>query len=243
MPVYNGERFVERAIKSVLSQTYKNFELIIIDDNSKDSTREIVSRYVDGKKVKLISQKKNGGVSSARNAGIFFATGSYLAFLDADDLWAEKKLEIQLKFMIKNKAKISYTSTSYISENGQMSDFILKAKRKIRLLDLLKGNDMSCSSVMVSSAVSCYFPSGYMHEDYANWMNILKQEKYAYGINLPLLQYRVVAGSKSSNRIKSAIMTLNSYLHVGFKLPVALMFTMQYFIYSVIKHKKISGGF
>src|SRR4030065_2324353 len=92
IPTYNRANFLKKAIKSVLHQTFKDFELIVVDDGSSDNTKEIVSRFIkDGAKIKYIYQKNSGGTSNPRNVGIAHASGYYLAFLDSDDQWLPEK--------------------------------------------------------------------------------------------------------------------------------------------------------
>ncbi|MDD4353937.1 MAG: glycosyltransferase family 2 protein [Candidatus Nanoarchaeia archaeon] len=106
IPTYNRKDKIERAINSVLKQTYKNWELIIVDDGSTDGTQESIKRYLKNKKIKYY-YKKNGGVSSARNFGMKKATGKYIAFLDSDDEFLKNKLEVQLNEMIENNVEFS----------------------------------------------------------------------------------------------------------------------------------------
>jgi glycosyltransferase involved in cell wall biosynthesis len=109
MPVYNTEKYVRESIESVLSQTYKNIEIICINDGSLDSSLSILESF--GDKIITINCKNNCGQSEARNKGVHMAKGEYLAFIDADDIWESKKLEIQLKQFISNpNLDISFTN-------------------------------------------------------------------------------------------------------------------------------------
>lgn len=100
IPCYNGERFIGNAIKSVLNQTYKNWELVIVDDGSTDSSCEIVENYFNNDKVRLVKNTYNKGIAKTMNKGIVVSTGDFIAFLDQDDIWHPMKLELQLqKFM------------------------------------------------------------------------------------------------------------------------------------------------
>lgn len=107
IPTYNREKLIERSINSVLNQSYKNLELIIVDDYSSDNTEKIIEKYTD-KRLHYIRLEKNSGACVARNVGIENANGDYIAFQDSDDVWHENKLEIQLDYMKKNNAEVSF---------------------------------------------------------------------------------------------------------------------------------------
>lgn len=116
MPNYNGYRFVEQAIDSVLSQTYKNFELLVVDDHSKDDSLSLIQQKAQSdNRIRVIALEHNAGVANARNVGIKEAKGEYIALLDNDDLWTEDKLERQL--LIAQKAQISFTAPMILLMN------------------------------------------------------------------------------------------------------------------------------
>ena len=117
-PSYNSERFIKQCVKSVLAQTYTNWEMIIVDDCSHDNSKlEIASLSKNEARIKTIFLDKNVGAAEARNVAIRKAKGKYIAFLDSDDLWAPKKLELQILFMCKNNIAFSYTSYQLVSED------------------------------------------------------------------------------------------------------------------------------
>jgi len=243
MPAYNAEKTIEASIGSVLSQTFADWELIIIDDVSQDQTIEIVQKLADSdQRVILHVNEKNSGVSQARNKGIGYAKGTWLAFLDSDDLWHEDKLEKQLRFIEETGAVISYTATAYINESGEKSDYILSAERNFTYKKLLKRNLMSCSSVMVRRDVMVPFPlEREIHEDYVVWLTLVKEVGCAHGLDEPLLIYRMMEGSKSSGRITSAKMIYNAYHHpqIGYGKIEAIWLTLRYALHSIRKRIKI----
>jgi len=120
MPVYNGDKFLRESIESVLSQTFKDFEFIIINDGSTDSSLSIIKEYSNkDSRIKIIDQK-NKGVSTSRNNGIKNSVGEYIAFIDSDDLWSKEKLEIQINTFLKDKdLKICGTWGMVINESGK----------------------------------------------------------------------------------------------------------------------------
>lgn len=243
MPAYNAEKTIGPAIESVLGQSYTDFELIVINDCSKDSTAEIISAFAEkDSRVRFLQNSKNSGVSATRNYGVSEAKGEWIAFLDSDDMWRKDKLEKQLAVVNSYPdAVLSYTASSFISANGAPSGYIMEAEEKTTYKTLLKKNLVSCSSAMVKTEImkNIKMPNDAMHEDYYVWLTILKEHKYAYGVNEPLLIYRLSETSKSANRIKSAKMLFNSYTAVGYGKIPAFMLMIRYTYHSVTKRYKI----
>lgn len=208
MPAYNAERFIEKSIKSVIKQSYTNWELLIINDCSKDFTQKIIEDYClrDGR-IKLFVQEKNSGVVEARNKGIQESKGKYIAFLDSDDLWERKKLEIQIKYMEENELTMTYTSYSYINEEGNFIKEIVVPK-SLSYNQALRGNQIGCLTVVINKyKVGNFQMPNLRHEDYATWLNILKKDIIAHGIIENLAKYRKVNNSISSNKLKTIIWT------------------------------------
>lgn len=237
-PVYNAERFLEETILSVLNQTYENFELILVNDCSKDSSINIIEKFMKkDTRIKLINLKENGGAARARNIGIQAANGKYLAFLDSDDLWKYEKLEKQVNFMEQNKVVFSYSSYEMINEAGEKLDKIVKCKDVITYKDLLRYNKIGCLTVMIDISIIKNLQMEYInHEDYATWLKILKKGYNAYGIDKSLALYRKRDDSLSGNKLKAAKWTWNIIRNVE-KTP--LLKSIFYFnIYTFINIKK-----
>ena len=117
-PVYNGEKYIEKCIESVLNQTYKNLEMIIVDDGSIDNSENIIKKYTkENSFIKYIKLKENRGISNARNVALKNATGRFVAFLDCDDIYYKDKIKKQVNFMIENNYFFTYTSYNLIDEN------------------------------------------------------------------------------------------------------------------------------
>ena len=240
MPAYNAEKTIEASITSVISQTYHDWELIVIDDYSKDSTAKLVSEFVKlDSRIFLYTNENNLGVAQTRNEGVKRANGQWIAFLDSDDIWHKEKLHKQLQLMQTTGAAISYTSTAYMNHEGVPFGYVLQAKQRLYYNDLLKQNLMSCSSVMVKRDVIPFFVNGDVHEDYVAWLNILQNEKCAYGLKEPLLTYRLAYSSRSGNRLRSAKMIYNAYCHVGYGGVTSLFLTLRYSIHSITKRLQI----
>lgn len=212
MPVFNARYTISKAIRSVLAQSYYNWELIIVDDHSTDKTKEIVKQFIDNK-IYLIQNDVNYGVATSRKIGIDHSTGSYIAFLDSDDYWATDKLKKQIRLMIMQNYDFTYTDYVRVLENG--NEKIVRSPKMLSYKKLLRSNYIGCSTVVLTKKVikqtNNFMPNEHQ-EDYISWLNILKQQKIcAYNVALPLTKYSVRGNSVSGNKIKSAIWTWNVY--------------------------------
>ena len=246
MPAYNCEKYIEDSIKSVLYQTYQNWELIVIDDKSKDNTYALLNKLkVQDNRIKVFQNERNMGVGQTRNRGVELANGQWIAFLDSDDLWKKEKLEKQIqKLKEQQQAKLLFTASAFISEDGTPKDYILHIPEKVNRKQLLKQNIISCSSVLVQKSYLKKYPmSGnvMIHEDFAVWLQILSEETYAYGIDEPLLVYRVSANSKSGNKIKAAKMNWNTYKYVDINRMQAIYYMFCYIVRGLLKYRKLSN--
>lgn len=205
-PLHNSENFLEKTINSVLEQTNKNWEMIIVDDCSSDKGLIIAENYAkqDGR-IKIIKLEKNSGAAIARNFAIEVASGRFIAFLDSDDLWHPKKLENQINFMLERDVDFSYTFYSKIDELGKNSG-VMTAPSKVGYADLLKTCVIGCLTVIYDSEKlgKIYMPKNTRREDYATWLSILKKTDFAYGLPEVLAYYRVYHGQSSSNKLRMA---------------------------------------
>ena len=203
MPAYNAEIYISDAINSVISQTYKNWELLIVNDRSTDNTKKIINSFKEKeKRIIYFETDKNLGPGYARNIAIERANGQYIAFLDSDDKWIPNKLEIQLNFMKKNKSSFSFTSYQKINESSQIIGKKIEVPNKLNYEDLLKSCIIGCLTVIydVSKLGKVYMPLIKKTQDYAMWLNILKKIPSAHGLNESLALYRVRRDSISSNK-------------------------------------------
>lgn len=238
MPAYNCEKYIGEAIESVLVQTVP-FELIIVEDCSKDNTQTVIRRYLEDKRILYIRNEENAGVAASRNKGMELAKGKYIAFLDADDRWTKDKLERQVAFMQEGDKVLSSTGRALIDENGEFTGKEIGIPKEIRYKDLLKGNVLNTSGVMVLASVAKRYPmtQDHLHEDYIMWLSILKECGMAYGINEPMLEYRVMKGTKSGNKLKSAKMTWGVYRYMGLDVFSAIYYFLHYAVQGVLKYR------
>lgn len=206
IPMYNAERFIEKTIKSVLNQTYKNSEIIVVDDKSTDGSAQIVQKLAQQySQIVYIRFDENRGVAEARNVAIEMAKGRYISFLDSDDLWHSEKIEKQIHLLKEKDGSFAYTAIQMIDEQ----DRLLKDKRKVKkVVDyryLLKNTIISTSSVLLDIEKLGKFkmPDRRRGQDYATWLMLLRRGIVAYGIDEPLVQYRRVQNSLSSKKARN----------------------------------------
>ena len=250
MPAWNAEKTIQDAIRSVIKQTEPNWELIVLDDHSEDGTYKRIRWFAArDNRIRIYRNPVNLGVSKTRNRGVKEAKGKWIAFLDSDDIWRADKLEKQL-CMIEQKKNVDLVFTGSVfmrgweqSENNrsrEKTNFILsyyqKAPKTITYKELLKQNLISCSSVVVKKELLMKYPmkQDIMHEDYATWLEILRAGGKAYGINEPLLIYRISGKSRSGDKRRAAQMTWRVYRFLGLHLREACY----YFGWYVFKNGK-----
>ena len=207
VPVYNAEKYLEDTIKSVLCQTYTNFELILVNDCSTDTSLEIIKKYIVlDKRIKLINLASNGGPALARNNGIKKCNGRYVCFIDSDDLWVKDKLEKQIKFINDYKCAFSYTGYEFTNSNGIPNGKKVFVPKKINYKQALKNTTIFTSTVMIDLTLlkkeDIYMPN-VKSEDTACWWKILKKVTYAYGLNEILSYYRRDRKTLSSNKLEA----------------------------------------
>lgn len=204
-PTYNCGKYIGATIESVLRQTYYNWEMIIVDDCSTDNTKEIVEEYCKkDKRIRYYVLDENSGAAVARNKAMELAEGKYFAFLDSDDLWMPNKLEKQISFMKTHNYNFTCTSYEQIDEKGMSLNRVIIAKPKIDYKGVLLSCPVGNSSVIYNAENLGRFsiPNIRKRNDDALWLQILKKEKYIYGMPEVLMQYRVRKNSISSNKIE-----------------------------------------
>ena len=234
IPVYNAEKFIGETIESVISQTYTNWEILILNDMSTDRSYEIIQEYAqkDGR-IKVINSEKNIGVVEGRNRLINEADGEYIAFLDADDYWKEDKLEKQIEFMKNKDIAISCTEYTRVTENGKPINEI-KIKEEITYRDLLKNNYLGCLTVVYNAGKlgKRYFKELEKNEDYVLWLEIVKDVNTIYGLKENLAYYRVLDNSRSSNKVKTAKVRWEIYRKIE---KLSLLKSIYYFLHYAIR--------
>ena len=212
-PCYNSEKFLDECISSVLNQTYQNWEMLIVDDNSSDNSSILIKSYSKkDERIKPLYLNDNIGAAMARNKAISKAKGKYLAFLDSDDVWLPKKLEVQTNFMKKNNCAFVFSSYSVISDDDKPK-YTISVPETITYKKYLKNTIIGCLTVMLDKEKfkNIKMPNLRSSHDMALWLNLLKKEKYAYGIAQDLAIYRDHKSSSTSNKFKAAYDVWNVY--------------------------------
>ncbi len=243
MPAYNCEKYIVQAVNSVLSQTYSNLELVVVDDGSHDNTAKIVDGLSKSDlRIRLYINNANMGVSAARNRGISLAAGDWIAFLDSDDMWEKTKIEKQMIYANEMNAQFLFTGVSYINENGEHYNGTFEVPDRVTYKQLLKQNVIACSSVLIRKYFfnTIKMERDEMHEDYASWLRVLKTGGCAYGINEPLLYYRISRNSKSGRKLRTIKMTYSVYRFIGVNPVGSAYFMMSHILRSVKKYRNIN---
>lgn len=202
MPLYNSEKYIDESLKSLINQSYQNWEAIVIDDFSTDSSYDIVFGYskIDSR-IHVSKNSYNIGAALTRNKCIDIANGRFIAFLDSDDIWHPKKLKIQINFMLENK--YSFTNTSYgkIDENSLKKKYIIRAKGKMLYEDLLIDSPGNLTVIYDSKVLGKFHIEDVKkRNDYLMWLKVIKKAKILHGIDNILAFHRIREGSISSNK-------------------------------------------
>lgn len=238
IPVYSNSHLLSRAIDSALCQRV-SLEVVVINDASPEDIDGVMLPYKDNHTIIYIRNEQNLGAAESRNRGIALARGKYIAFLDADDCWAEGKLYKQLSVLERTGTVFCATARELVHPDGTGTGRVIPVPEIITYQELLKHNCICCSSVLIRREVALEFPMHHAqdsHEDYIMWLEVLQKYKTASGINEPLLQYTVSNQSKSGNKWKSAQMTLRVYRYMGFGPLQSLLCFFSYTFHGVWKH-------
>ena len=239
MPAYNSGRFIEQSIRSVLSQTYTDWELLIVDDCSTDDTTSIVASFKD-KRIHYQRNEHNMGAALSRNKAIQAAKGKYIAFLDADDKWLPTKLEKQVGFMQNNNIPMSYTA--YYVQHPTHTDYCIhQCPTTQNYYQLTKWNRIGCLTVMYDREQigTIQIPHIDKRNDYALWLTILRKGYTAHGIQEPLAIYRSHNGVSKGNKLAFLKYHYQMFHHIlGYNSCMAGVLTIRnsifYFIYRFI---------
>ena len=206
VPVYNAARYIAETIEMVNAQTFKDWELILVDDVSRDDSVSVIEDIIrsQGKRIRLIRKNTNEGAAAARNTGIDAAAGQYIAFLDADDIWKPEKLEKQVRFMEEKEAAFSFHSYEFGDEDARPTGRVVKAPVKLNFRQALSRTVIFTSTVMFDvdriGKEIIHMPQ-VPSEDTATWWRILKSGYTAYGLDENLAIYRRPRKSLSSNKL------------------------------------------
>ena len=236
IPYYKKINQISKTLNSVLAQTFQDFEIILIydDDNVQDLVY-IKENFSKNSKIKIVQNKKNYGAGISRNIGIKHSSGSFIAFLDADDIWYSDKLEKQVKFMSENKYDFSFTN--YFKKISNKKSIHIKSKKiKISYKDLLHDNEIGLSTVILNKNIikDELFPSLKTKEDYVAWLKLSKENYIAYNLNEFLSEWNFSKNSLSSNLLQKVLDGFRVYyIYLDFNFLKSLFYLLRLSINSV----------
>tara|TARA_B100000427_G_C15376183_1_gene536696 strand:- start:12 stop:782 length:771 start_codon:yes stop_codon:yes gene_type:complete len=208
IPNYNKDKYLTECIESVINQTYKNWFLYIIDDNSKDKSKEILQKYKTFQNIKVLSLNKNKGPSFCRNLGMRISNAQFISFLDSDDIWTSDKLKTQINFMLINNYEFTYTDYIPFFHKNKNKKYINNTtlEKSFNFNEFILNTSINSSTMILKreSVGLIRFKKTKLLEDYLFKCEVLKKIR-AYKINKPLAYYRIIPGARSSNKILNVI--------------------------------------
>lgn len=217
VPVYNVEKYIRETMDCVLTQTYENWELLLVEDGSQDRTVEIITQYMAEKKeprIRLIKQPSNMGAARARNRGLQEAAGRYIAYLDGDDLWEPDKLEKELRFMREKNAAFVFTGYEFADEHGKGTGKVVHVPETLNYRQALGNTTIFTTTVMfdINKLEKEQLEMPVMKsEDTALWFRVLRSGCLAYGLDENLAKYRRAGKTLSSNKLEAIRRIWNLY--------------------------------
>jgi len=238
IPVFNSEKFIVEAIKSVLAQTYQNFEIILVDDCSTDNSVSLIEILRKNEpRIHLFKNKVNSGAAISRNRALNEANGQYVAFLDSDDSWYPNKLSQQINLMINKNAFLIFGSIEMVNEYGELVSRKKYVPDSINYDGLLKNTIIATSTVVIDRNKTGYFrmPNIRSGQDYATWLQLLRGNKTAYAIREPVTRYRKIEGSLSSKKTKNWKKVFNIQVNYEGISPIRAYFNCFCYIVNAIK--------
>lgn len=239
MPSYNASQFIAESINSVLLQTYSNWELLVVDDCSKDHSVEVVQKFIDiDGRVRLFPLERNVGAAAARNIAIEHAKGQYIAFLDSDDVWNEDKLKKQLAFMKQNSYAFTFSDYYVMEEDGKKTGNMITVPASLTYHQYLRNTIIGCLTVIIDRKQIGDFrmPLIKSSHDMALWLLIMKRGFKAYGLKEVLAGYRLVSTSNTAKKWKAAKDVWKVYRKIeGLSVLYATYCFCGYVLHAVLK--------
>jgi len=223
VPVHNAENFIIETIDCVRGQSYKDWELLLIEDGSTDHTMNVMEAYLEklqDERIRLVireirsPEERNFGAARARNLGLSLAQGRYIAYLDADDRWAADKLERELAFLREKQAGFVFTGYEFGDEKARGTGKIVHVPETLHFKQALANTTIFTSTVMMDTEEidKSLMEMPYIKsEDTASWWKILKTGVTAYGLDENLVVYRRAGKSLSSNKVEAVRRIWNLY--------------------------------
>jgi teichuronic acid biosynthesis glycosyltransferase TuaG len=240
-PAFRVERVIGETVKAVIAQTYANWELLIAEDCSMDSTRNVILQWTKADpRIQLIAMERNGGPATARNAALERAAGRWVAFLDSDDLWLPQKLARTLEHAMANRAALVFTGFRRISADGSVIGKYVGVPPTLSYHQLLGNTAIATSTVLLDRNIVGDIRMKRTHyDDFDCWLQVLKRGHLAFGLDEDLMHYRVMGQSVSRNKRRSAVHVWRAYRDLEkLSLPVSFWYFIQYAIRGLLKYKQ-----
>lgn len=241
MPAYNAAGYIAESIRSVQQQSFEDWELLVIDDASKDGTSEIVEALrAEDSRIKLHVLPTNQGAGFSRNIGIKAATGDYISFLDADDLWKPHKIQTQLDLMKNENVQVCFSSYELIDERGKSLQKQIKALQFLPFKKLKKANYIGNLTGMYNASElgKIFCPLIRKRQDWGLWLLAVEKAGFAKGIQEPLAVYRERENSISGNKIEMLQYNYRVYREVLGYSSVKSLFWMLLFLWEQLLIKQ-----
>ncbi|MCS3458389.1 glycosyltransferase family 2 protein [Aeromonas sp. BIGb0445] len=230
MPAYNAAKYISHSITSVLSQSYGDWRLYIVDDASTDDTANVVADIHDDR-IEYILLKDNGGVANARNVGIQRSQGKYIAFLDSDDLWEKTKLEKQVALLEQGYMVVCGNYSTFLSDIGNPVS-VRTSPSEFNYTDMLSCNRIgNLTGIYNRHVLGTFYQERCGHEDYLMWLSIMKVAKKAACVQEVIALYRLSANSLSANKLNAAKWQWHIYRNkLLLSLPDSLYYWLRYVV-------------
>ncbi len=232
IPFYKKRKFICETITSILEQTYKNIEIVIVyDDPEKDDLNFLRKNFSENDKIRIIVNDRNLGAGFSRNKGIASAKGIYVGFIDADDLWSKEKISKQITFMKKNNFQVSHTSYKIINEEGAILN-TRKSRYFNNYKNILTSCDIGLSSVLLKKTLitgEIKFANLKTKEDFVLWLKILKSGFEIGAVEEPLMSWRKTKGSLSSStfqKLKDGFKVYNGFMNYNLIKSLYLLISL-----------------
>ncbi len=206
IPNYNKAKYLKQCLDSIISQTYKNWKIYLVDDNSNDNSEEVLQKYQNFDNFNFFLLKENKGPAFCRNYGIEKSASDYLAFMDSDDFWPKDKLEKQLNEMLKNNYSFTYTNYNYFYRDNEKKTKLVNLPLFLDFKSFLLQSSMSTSSIIISrKALGNIRFKDVEQEDYLFKCDLLKNVETAFNIKDTHVFYRINTKSRSGNKLKNIL--------------------------------------